>query len=245
LVGLGFEWQNASLVHGFEGTLGYNPFRLGGISDATGARDYIAGPDQKQFSALFPSYRSLLANLLGLRFIATSIPIEQIDARLKPGDLKLAARTSEAYIYENPDTLPRVLFVQDWKRVDFADLVESGDWPDFDPTRTVLLEDPPVPESGDAPAAEPQKSEVRIARYENTAVEIEVNAEAAGFLVLHDVWHPWWMAKVDGEEVDIYRANVLFRAVLVPAGRHTVTFEFAPISGAFAELADRILEPAQ
>jgi hypothetical protein len=243
LVGLGFEWQNASLVHGFEGTLGYNPFRLGEISDATGARDYIAGPDQKQFSALFPSYRSLLANLLGLRFIATSIPIEQIDTRLKPGDLKLAARTSDAYVYENPDALPRVLFVQDWKRVDFADLVESGDWPDFDPMRTVLLEDPPVPESGDAPAAEPQKSDVRIARYQNTAVEIEVNAQAAGFLVLHDVWHPWWTAKVDGEEVDIYRANVLFRAVLVPAGRHVVTFEFAPISGAFAELADRILEP--
>jgi hypothetical protein len=243
LVGLGFEWQNASLVHGFDGTLGYNPFRLGDISDATGARDYIAGPDQKQFSALFPSYRSLMANLLGLRFIATSIPIEQIDPRLKPGDLALAVRTSEAYIYENPDTLPRVLFVHDWKRVDFVDLVDSGVWPEFEPTRTVLLEDPPVPEAvGDPPVAEPRNSEVQIRRYENTAVEIEVDAPAAGFLVLHDVWHPWWTAAVDGEEVDIYRANVLFRAVLVPAGRHVVKFEFAPISGAFAELAGRLLE---
>ena len=112
LVGLGFEWQNAGMVHGFDGTLGYNPFRLGEVSDATGAGDYIAGPDQKQFSALFPSYHSLMANLLGLRFIAAGIPIEQIDPRLEPGDLKLVARTRDAYIYENPDALPRV-FVHD------------------------------------------------------------------------------------------------------------------------------------
>jgi hypothetical protein len=244
LVGLGFEWQNASLVHGFEGTLGYNPFRLGEISDATGARDYIAGPDQKQFSTLFPSYRSMLANLLGLRFIATGIPIEQIDSLLKPGELRLAARTSDAYIYENPDALPRVLFVHDWRRADFADLVDNGNWPQFDPTRTVLLEDPPVPEAaGDESATAPERnSQVRIKRYENTSVEIEIDASAAGFLVLHDVWHPWWTAEIDGEEMDIYRANVLFRAVLVPAGRHVVKFEFKPISGAIAELADRILE---
>jgi hypothetical protein len=245
LVGLGFEWQNAGQVHGFDGTLGYNPFRIGDISDATGAGDYIAGPDQKQFSPLFPSYRSLMANLLGLRFIAASIPIEQIDTRLKPGQLRLVARTRDAYIYENPDTLPRVLFVHDWKRARFGDLVDSGNWPQFDPTRTVLLEDPPVPEAapGEAPAAEPAlKSQVRIRRYENTAVEVEIDASAAGFLVLHDVWHAWWTAKVDGEEVDIYPANVLFRAVLVPAGAHVVTFEFEPIAGALAEIAGEMLE---
>jgi hypothetical protein len=156
----------------------------------------------------------------------------------------LVARTHDAYIYENPHTLPRVLFVHDWKRVRFADLVESGSWPQFDPTRTVLLENPPVPEAaGDTPAAEPaRKSQSRIARYQNTVVEIEVDASAAGFLVLHDVWHPWWTARVDGEAVDIHRANVLFRAVLVPAGRHVVRFDFEPISGAFAEIADKIWE---
>jgi hypothetical protein len=242
LVGLGFEWQNAGLVHGFEGTLGYNPFRLAEISDATGARDYIAGPDQKQFSRLFPSYHSTMANLLGLRFITTSVPIHQIDPSLTPGELQLVARTSDAYIYENPDALPRVLFVNDWMRADFGQLIDSGAWPQFDPTTTVLLEDPPVPEASDAPRSKPaQKAEVHIRRYENTSVEIEIDAAEAGFVVLHDVWHPWWTAEVDGEEVDIYRANVLFRAVLVPAGRHVVTFEFKPISGAIAELAGKMI----
>lgn len=247
LAGLGFEWQNAALVHGFEGTLGYNPFRLGHVSDATGARDYIAGSDQKTFSPLFPSYTSMMANLLGLRFIVVGVPIEQVDPRLKPGDLELVARTSDAYIYENPRALPRVLFVQDWKQADFDALVDSGNWPPFDPTQTVLLE--AAPEGvDDEPLVTPanraaHNSAVRIRHYENTKVVIEVDAARSGFVVLHDVWHPWWTADVDGDDAPILRANILFRAVYVPAGRHTLTFEFKPISSAIAELVDRLIEP--
>ena len=44
LLGVGFEWPNAPMIHGFDHTLGYNPLRLADFSDATGARDYIAGP---------------------------------------------------------------------------------------------------------------------------------------------------------------------------------------------------------
>jgi len=45
------------------------------------------------------------------------------------------------------------------------------------------------------------------------------------------VYYPaGWKAYVDGEEVPIYRANYLFRAVPVPAGEHTVTLRFEPES---------------
>jgi hypothetical protein len=244
LVGLGFEWQNAALVHGFEGTLGYNPFRLGDVSDATGARDYIAGPDQKTFSALLPSYASMMANLLGLRFVALGAPIEEVDKGLKPGSLKLVARTVDAYVYENQNALPRVLFASDWKQADFGALVATGNWPQFDPTQTVLLDSPP--EADDA-AAEPAHwpgavSRVAIRHYENTKVVIDVDAAHAGFVVLHDVWHPWWTADINGVEATILPANVLFRAVQVPAGHHTLTFEFRPISSAIADVGDRLLE---
>jgi len=239
LVGLGFEWPNAPLVHGFDHVLGYNPLRLDMVSDAVGADDTIAGWDQRRFTALFPSYRSLLADLLGLRFIATPIPIERIDKWLRPGDLKLIARTADAFIYENPLALPRAMYVADWKLADFDALIKTGAWPKFDPTRTVLLERPPRRSELPPPLAAigPPRGQVGIARYENTLVEIEVLAERAGFVVLNDVWHPWWTAAVDEVPVEILRANVLFRAVQVPAGRHTVRFQFEPIAGAIAELA--------
>jgi hypothetical protein len=247
LVGLGFEWQNAALVHGFEGTLGYNPFRLGEISQATGARDYIAGADQKAFSPLFPSYTSTMADLLGLRFIAVGVPIEQIDHKLKPGILKLIARTPEAYIYENPHALPRVLLVNDWKTADFEALMESGKWPQFNPRETVLLEEPPEFDEEIVRLAKHSGigAGARIRHYENTKVVIDVDAARSGFVVLHDVWHPWWVAHLDGLEVPILRANVLFRAVHVPAGHHVLTFEFRPVAGAIAEVADRLFEPPE
>jgi hypothetical protein len=245
IAGLGFEWQNAALVHGFESTLGYNPFRLGTFSEATGAQDYIAGPDQKSFSPLLPSYASPMADLLGLRFVVTPVPIAQIDGKLKPGALKLVARTSDAFVYENPNALPRVLFVSDWQRADFGALIASGWWPVFDPRRTVLLDKAPEFEKEILQLASHSSTVagVRIRRYENTVIVIDVDAVRSGFVVLHDLWHPWWTADVDGVEADILRANVLFRAVQVPAGRHVLTFRFGPIAGAVTEVRDMLFEP--
>ena len=245
LVGLGFEWPNAPLVHGFDHVLGYNPLRLDVISDAVGADDTVAGWDQRRFTPLFPSYRSLLADLLGLRFIATPIPVERIDKWLRPGDLKLIAQTSDAFIYENALALPRAMYVADWKRADFDVLIKTGVWPKFDPTRTVLLEQPPDELEPHAALAAGRTfpGQVGIVRYENTVVEIEVLAERAGFVLLNDVWHPWWTATVDDTPAEVLKANVLFRAVRVPAGRHIVRFQFEPIAGAIAELAASVHGP--
>jgi hypothetical protein len=243
LVGLGFEWQNAALVHGLEGTLGYNPFRLGEVAAATGAEDYIAGADQKRFSPLFPSYASMMADLLGLRFIAIGVPIETVDPSLKPADLKLVARTSDAYIYENPRALPRALFVGSWQDADFDALTASGKWPQFDPTLTVLLEDARnVDTSVEATHPPARASRVAITHYENTKVVLEVDAAQSGFVVLHDVWHPWWTVDVDGRDAPILRANILFRAVHVAAGHHVLTFEFKPISSALDGIGDWLIE---
>jgi hypothetical protein len=242
LVGLGFSWPNVGLVHGFDHDLGYNPLRLGPISEATGAGDNIAGWDQRRFTPLFPSYRSLLADLIGLRYIATPVPIERIDKRLKPGDLVQIARTKDAYIYENPRALPRVMFVRHWRRADFKTLMATGAWPRFDPTRTLLLEhEPPTPDVPDAPSEVPGVA--TITHFENTIIEIDAISSKPGFVLWNSAWHPWWRATVDGKPAAVLKANVLFRAVQVPAGRHHVRFEFDPFSGALAEIARAVPKP--
>ena len=81
---------------------------------------------------------------------------------------------------------------------------------------------------------------ISLKEYKNTEVEIEVDSPKAGFVVLNDVWHPWWFGSVDGKPAEILRANVLFRAIQVPAGKHVVRFEFRPIEGAINEIAARI-----
>jgi uncharacterized membrane protein YfhO len=71
-------------------------------------------------------------------------------------------------------------------------------------------------------------------------VVVESDAAAPGYVVLNDPWHPWWRATVDGQEAPILRANVLFRAVAVPAGRHVVRFEFKPLLGAWRQIAEKL-----
>jgi len=227
LAGLGFDWPNASLTHGLENTLGYNPLRLALYSQAVGAEDHVGLPEQRKFSPLFPSYRSTLANLLGLRFIATGVPIQTIDTHLQ-GNLPLIARTGDGFIYENPDALPRVLFATTARAADFTRLIADGAWPDADLRSTVLLERLPG-----AYAATPKRSgTVRILSYRNTQVLVETDSPDGGFLVLNDLWQPWWFAEVDGRPAEMLRANVLFRAVAVPPARHTVRFIFRPVAAA-------------
>lgn len=234
LIGIAYPWPNISLIHDFDHVFGHNPLRLKDFAAATGVGDTVATPDQRTFSPLYPSYRSPFADLFGLRLIATGVPVERIDSSLKPGDLNFIARTADAYVYENPRALPRAFLVGNWQRVDFAELIRDG-WPELDPRRTVLLEQAPA-ES--LPPTEPVGT-ARIVHYGNTEVTIETNSPAAALLVLTDVWHPWWRGDVDGTHAQILKADVLFRAVAVPAGRHVVRFSFHPFAGAFAELMQK------
>ena len=63
LAAIGYEWPNAGLVHDLDDDLGFNPVRLKLYVDATAAEDQVAVAAQRQFSPLFPSYRSTLADL--------------------------------------------------------------------------------------------------------------------------------------------------------------------------------------
>ena len=235
LIGVAYHWPNIGLIHDFDHLFGHNPLRLMNFERATAAPDTVAGADQRQFPPLMSSYRSTLEDLFGVRFIAIGVPIEQIDKTLKPGDLEFVSRTENAYVYENPRALPRVLLATQWQKENFDAMLRDGHWPDADPRRTVLLEQAPA----DAPNGASEGT-VRIAAYRNTEIEIEADAPAGGFVVLNDVWHPWWRASVDGKAADILKANVLFRAVMVPPGKHIVRFSFHPFAGAFAELKDLV-----
>lgn len=235
LLGLGFHWPNASLTHQLENTLGYNPLRLGTYSRATGAEDHVGLPDQRKLSPLMPSFRSPLANLLGLRYIASGAPIETIDKSLKPGDLDLIARTADGYIYENPRALPRVLFTTRAQAANFEALLRRGGWPAVDPETTVLLTAaPPEPVIARRPGA------VRIAAYHNTEIVLDADSPDGGYVVLNDVWHEWWAVEINGKPAEMLRANVIFRAVAVPPGKHTVRFVFRPFHGLRDSIKSRL-----
>jgi hypothetical protein len=233
LAAVGYEWPNAGLVHDFDDDLGFNPIRLKLFEEATHIPDQVATPEQRVFSPLYPSWRSPMADLLGVRLILSSVPLEQIDKTLKPGDLTFVAHTKDAYVFENPRALPRVLLATQARAADFDRMLAEGGWPDVDYRRIVLLQNPPP--GFDTPRAE---GRARLVSYRNTRIEIEAEAPQGGFVVLNDVWQPWWFARVDGRPADILRADVMFRAVEIPPGTHRVTFAFHPLDGILKQWRD-------
>jgi hypothetical protein len=241
LLGSEFHWPNLGMIHGFDTAFGYNPLHMAEFTEATGAKDHMGGALERTFTPMFPSYRSVFAEMLGLRYVVSSVPVERVDRSLKPGDLTLLARTRDGFIYENRQALPRAMFVGSARIADFGTLLEEGLPADFDPRKTVLLEKPaddaPVPVA----SAKMPEAKVRLVSYANTEVLIEVESATAGYVVLNDVWHPWWTATVNDDEADILKANVLFRAVQVEPGKSIVRFSFRPLDGAIAELREKVI----
>jgi hypothetical protein len=133
-----------------------------------------------------------------------------------------------------------VLFAFDWQPANFELMAKDGHWPAFDPRRTVLLRGKPLTSAFQPRPVSLREASTALDVYRNTEVQVTVVTPRPGFLVLNDVWHPWWFGEVDGKPADILRANVLFRAIQVPAGRHVVRFEFRPIEGAAKQIAAKL-----
>ena len=67
-----------------------------------------------------------------------------------------------------------------------------------------------------------------IVSYSPRRIEVKVNAPAAGVLLLNDRFDKDWYATNDGQPASILRCNFIMRGVQLPAGEHTVVFEFRP-----------------
>jgi hypothetical protein len=71
---------------------------------------------------------------------------------------------------------------------------------------------------------------VHIALYEPERVVVDVHAAESCFLIFQDNFYPGWKAYVDGEEGEILRTDIGFRAVELEEGVHTVVMRFRPRS---------------
>jgi hypothetical protein len=144
------------------------------------------------------------------------------------------AHSGDVKIYDNLDVLGRAFLVHRGAVAadDDAALAIMRDV-SFDPAAEVILSDIdgsvlPVPGAHVDPAMVGELA--RVTHYAPERVEIEVMAEAPGYLVLTDAWYPGWEATVDGVPVPIYRADLLFRAVAVGVGSQRVIFSLRPMS---------------
>jgi len=73
----------------------------------------------------------------------------------------------------------------------------------------------------------PAEAYATLVDYRPETVRVEVETLQAAVLILTDAYEPGWTARIDGgEALQIFRANGLVRAVMVPPGRSQVLFHY-------------------
>lgn len=178
-----------------------------------------------EFAPRSPRRRALL-DLAAARFVVahTDEPL-----RLDRGDppLRDVVRDGPFAVMENPGALPRAFYVPAAAVVaDPAALLARLGAPDHDARRVALIETPPA--DGFLGATPPGTGTATIRADRSERLEIDVVADAPGFLFLSDQDYPGWEATVNGVAAPILRANYAFRLVRVPAGAATVVFAYRP-----------------
>ncbi len=167
-----------------------------------------------------------LVDLAGVKYIFSEKPL-QVDTR----DLQLIQTTREYHIYENPQAFPRVFLVPRVERVPEDQLLQRLSSEDLETLKKVAYltdanEVAQVALTAGDPAAAAGLGSARIVKYEDQQVEIDCKINRECFLILTDTYHPAWKAYLQGQPVEIHRADFLFRGVKLPPGHHILTFEF-------------------
>ena len=83
--------------------------------------------------------------------------------------------------------------------------------PDFSPTEDLTVSKDAI-------------SIASISKYTANDVTIYADTDSISLVYLSDAWYPGWRATVNSMPAEIYRANYIFRAVVVPPGKNIVRF---------------------
>ncbi len=76
-----------------------------------------------------------------------------------------------------------------------------------------------------------ESAQIKLTSYAPDVLTYQSSSDKAGTAIFSEIYYPYgWKAYIDGEKVDIFRANYLLRAVNIPAGNHEIRFEFRPDS---------------
>jgi hypothetical protein len=216
---------NANIVYGVSSMRVHNPLQPLGFTDY--AR--LCGATLDDFRN--QTYKAITSkiNLASVKYIvAQSQPLD--------APFKLLHITAEGIsIYENPEALPEAYIVAGKRSVvSAAEALKEVGAPGFDGRSEVILENRQSEKnSGNAASFTAPKTDLVAAdlkRISNTELEMKYKSADGGYMVVTDTFYPGWTATVDGKAVPIARANVLFRALAVPAGEHTVRMIYQPLS---------------
>jgi len=185
---------------------------------------------------MYPRYLSMLTQLalasegspeftrlLQIGAVGRAVSLHPLQGGLLPLGTFDALLREPVRTYSVPDPRPRAYVVGSAfvasDREALSRLVDRA----FDPAREIAIA------TGPAARASPAFSgSCRIEELVGDRVRLQADLSEPGYVVLVDAFDPGWRAWVDGRPEPVLRANVAFRALRVPAGRHAIEYRYRP-----------------
>ena len=137
----------------------------------------------------------------------------------------------EQQVQTNPGALGNAWLVEDIQKVNTPN-EEIEALNGFDPANTAVVLDQEF--DNYIGAFDPQKNgTITLSKYDPQNLEYSFNSTSEQLAVFSEIWYSpkkGWKAYIDDQEVSFIRANYALRALRVPAGQHSIRFEFKPRS---------------
>jgi hypothetical protein len=221
--------NNRAMRLGLYDIQGYNPSQVVRYQAAITAMN---GFEREYHEALIyeSGLGSPILDLLNVRYLIVPNDLSAVtDGRVAntpyPPQYVEVWKNDTVTILENQNVLPRAWIVHDVVELDPISALQQINAGTIDPATTATVEQAPPAMSAVPDGA---SDSVSVTHYSPDRVELEATAASDGLLVLSDVYDPGWTVTVDGKRADLYVVDGVVRGVALPAGTHTVTFDYAP-----------------
>ncbi|MBK9123869.1 MAG: YfhO family protein [Chloroflexi bacterium] len=146
--------------------------------------------------------------------------------KLLSSDIKLYRRQSGTVVWPFLARVDTVL-PDSWDGSEAA--IERMRDPAFDPLTAAVVHGAPddlATPSADIPALSRVVSYTKAGTHSEATVVNTASVPLA--LVFNTAYFPGWQATLDGADTPLYRADIMFQAVIIPPGEHTVTVDYRP-----------------
>jgi hypothetical protein len=138
-------------------------------------------------------------------------------------------QNGQAVAEQNPNALGPCWFV---KAIEYkkgpAEIMKAMN--NFDPKDTALVEEASKNKIPFAPVAD-SSANIRLIKNDNDVITYQSSAKTNQFAVFSEIYYDrGWKAYIDDKEAPIVQTNYVLRGLAIPAGNHTIRFEFRPVS---------------
>ena len=131
-------------------------------------------------------------------------------------------QSGPVYIYRNQRFLGRAFFATDVRTAADADeavrLIQT-----VDVRETAIVE---ASDAGDSLATAGDR--VDVVRSAGGELDLAARNSTRRFLVISEVWHPGWRARMDGQSVPLYRSDIALQGVWLTPGEHRIELRYWP-----------------